>query len=120
MVTQYVKVNGKTYPIKICQEAIMQMAMDEGLSSEEIPALKEATSWPVKRLIMLILYSIQIACEHAGKPCPLEMKDIRRAISEDSEFQADITKVAKASTPVVKEDKKKETTPPPKRKSPPR
>lgn len=119
MVTQYVKVNGQTYPIKICQEAIMQMAMDEGLSSDEIPALKEATSWPVKRLIMLILYSIQIACEHAGKECTLDLKDIRRAISEDEAFQADITKVAKASTPVVKEDKKKET-PTPTRKRPPR
>lgn len=119
MVTQYVKVNGQTYPIKICQEAIMQMAMDEGLSSNEIPALQEATSWPLKRLVMLILYSIKIACEHAGKECTLELKDIRHALSEDPAFQADITKVANASTPVVKESKKKET-PTPKRKSPPR
>lgn len=104
---RYVKINGKTYPIKLSQEAVLQMAMDEGLSADQVPALAEVVSWPLRQMLLLILYSIRIACEHDGKPCDLELKDIRHAISEDPEFQEDIKKLNDQSTPVAPKVKKK-------------
>jgi len=122
MVTKYVKIKGQSYPIKICQEAILQMAMDEGLSAEQVPALTSITAWPLKQMLLLILYSIRVACEQSGQECTLELKDIRHAIAEDEAFQDDIRKIGEQSTPVIKESKKKdgEATAAPMRKQPPR
>lgn len=122
MVTRYVKLKGKTYPMKLCQEAVLLMAMETNLSAEEVPALAHVSQWPLKQMLLLILYSIQVACEQTGTLFDLELKDVRHALSEDEEFQADIKKIGDASIPVAKESKKKDTTvaQTPERKRPPR
>lgn len=122
MVTRYVKIKDKTYPFKLCQEAQLLMAMEENIPVDQIPALSHISQWPVKQMLLLILYSIQVACEQTNTVFDLELKDIRHAISEDQAFQADVIKAADASIPVSTGSKKKETivAATPGRKRPPR
>lgn len=115
MIKRYIKIKGQSYPIKITQEAVLQMAMDEGLSADQIPALTQITSWPLRQMLLLILYSIKVACEHDGIPCALELSDIRYAISEDPEFQEDLKKLNDQSTPVPAPTKKKASETPQRR-----
>lgn len=107
MIKRYVKIKGQSYPIKLSQEAVLQMAMDEGLSADQVPALTEVGSWPLKQMLLLILHSINVACEHDGIECTLTLSDIRYAISEDPEFQDDIRKLNEQSLPRPPADKKK-------------
>ncbi len=107
MVTKYVKVNGQSYPIKMSQAAIMQMAIDEGLSTDQIPAISNIMAWPVKRICLLLLHSIKVECRRANLPCDLTIDHIIDAVAEDGEFQHDIQKLAADSMPAQKEPKKK-------------
>jgi hypothetical protein len=111
MVTRYVKINGKSYPMKISQEAVLLMAEEEGLQVDQVPALTDVNSWPLRQMMLLLLFSIKVACEHEGKEFDLELKDIRRAIAEDEQFQTDIQKLNQSSQPIPPKVKKKVQAP---------